>query len=108
MDRTEFLLATAGILFLAFCVGWFAHWLVAQLTRVSHDAISQLDTLSEDLQTAEEERDQAVHYLHQREAEMGNQLSQTEAELAAAMEGLRTARSEAEELRAYVERMNAS
>ncbi len=45
--------------------------------------------------------------MQQREAELTNQLSQTEAELAAAMEGLRDARREAEELRSYVERVRA-
>jgi len=39
---------------------------------------------------------------------MTNQLHQTEAELSAAMDGLRAARQEAEELRAYIERMNKS
>ena len=44
----------------------------------------------------------------QREAEITNQLSQTEAELRAAMDGLRDARQEAEELRGYIDRQNAS
>jgi hypothetical protein len=44
--------------------------------------------------------------LQQREAEMSNQMAQTEAELRAAMDGLRDARHEAEELRAYIERAN--
>ena len=39
---------------------------------------------------------------------MTNQLSQTEAELRAAMDGLREARQETEELRAYIERQNAA
>ena len=37
-----------------------------------------------------------------------NQISQTEAELKAAMGGLRDARHEAEEMRAYIERMHAN
>jgi prophage endopeptidase len=45
--------------------------------------------------------------LQQREAEITNQLSQTEAELRAAMDGLRVARQEAEEMRAYIERQSA-
>jgi len=60
-----------------------------------------------ELHEAEETRDQAITYMQQREAELTNQLSQTEAELAAAMEGLRDARREAEELRSYVERVRA-
>jgi prophage endopeptidase len=59
------------------------------------------------LHEAEETRDQAITYLQQREAEMSNQISQTEAELRAAMDGLREARREAEELRTYIERNNS-
>ncbi len=108
MNRTEFIVATAIILFVAFALGWFAHWLVHRFTRVSRADMGELDRMAQELHEAEETRDQAITYLQQREAELTNQLSQTEAELAAAMEGLREARHEAEELRGYVERMNAS
>ena len=106
MNRTEFIIATAIILFVAFCLGWFAHWLVHRFSRVSQADVDQLERMSQELHEAEETRDQAITYLQQREAELTNQLAQTEAELSAAMEGLREARHEAEELRSYVERMN--
>jgi septal ring factor EnvC (AmiA/AmiB activator) len=108
MDRTEFVITTAIILFVAFCLGWFANWLVHRFTRVSQADMDQLERMAQDLHEAEETRDQAITYLQQREAELTNQLAQTEAELAAAMEGLRDARHEAEEMRVYFERMNAS
>ena len=108
MSRTEFIMATAIILFVAFCIGWFAHWLVHRFTRVTQADVSELEKLSQELHEAEETRDQAITYLQQREAELTNQLTQAEAELSAAMEGLREARHEAEELRAYLERMNAT
>lgn len=108
MSRTEFIVATAIILFVAFCIGWFAHWLVHRFTRVTQADVSELEKLSQELHEAEETRDQAITYLQQREAELTNQLTQAEAELSAAMEGLREARHEAEELRAYLERMNAT
>ena len=107
MNRTEFIIATAVILFVAFALGWFASWLVNRFTRVTKAEIGELDRMAQSLHEAEETRDQAITYLQQREAEMTNQLSQTEAELRAAMDGLRDARQEAEELRAYVERQNA-
>lgn len=107
-SRAEFIIATAIILFVAFCIGWFAHWLVHRFTRVSQADITELERLSQELHEAEETRDQAITYLQQREAELTNQLTQSEAELSAAMEGLREARHEAEELRAYLERVNAS
>lgn len=104
MNRTEFILTTAVILFVAFALGWFANWLVHRFTRVSSADIGELDRMSQELHEAEETRDQAITYLQQREAELTNQLSQTEAELSAAMEGLRDARHEAEQLRGEMER----
>ncbi|MEP5152349.1 hypothetical protein [Planktotalea sp.] len=106
MNRTEFVIATAIILFVAFCMGWFANWLIHRFTRVSRNDVGELERMAQELHEAEETRDQAITYLQQREAELTNQLSQGEAELNAAMEGLRDARHEAEELRAYVERMH--
>lgn len=102
MTRIEFIIATAIVLFVAFCLGWFANWLVHRFTRVAQSDVDQLERMSQELHEAEETRDQAITYLQQREAELTNQLNQTEAELAAAMEGLRDARHEAEELRSYV------
>lgn len=106
MNRSEFILATAIILFVAFCVGWFASWLVNRFTRVTRADIGELDRMAQALHEAEETRDEAITYLQQRESEIGNQLSQTEAELRAAMDGLRDARREAEEMRTYIERHN--
>ena len=106
MNRTEFIVAIAAILFVAFILGWFAHWLISRFTRVSQSDVGELDKLAPSLHEAEETRDQAIAYLQQREAEMSNQMAQTEAELRAAMDGLRDARHEAEELRAYIERAN--
>lgn len=108
MNRTEFIFATAVILLIAFALGCFVTWVIHRFTRVSRADINELDKMAQALHEAEETRDQAITYLQQREAEMTNQLTQTEAELRAAMEGLREARQEAEELRAYIERANAS
>ncbi len=106
MSRTEFIIVTAVILFVAFVLGWFAHWLIHRFTRVSSSEMGELDKLAQALHEAEEQRDQAIAYFQHREAEMTNQLAQTEAELRAAMDGLRDARHEAEELRTYIERTN--
>ena len=69
--------------------------------------MSDLDTMAQQLHEAEEVRDQAITYYQQRESELINQQNQTEAELRAAMDGLREARQEAEELRAYIEKHSA-
>ncbi len=108
MDRTEFITAAALILFVAFMLGWFAYWLLHKLTRVSAADIGEIDKMAQELHDAEEARDQAIAYFQNREAELTNQLQQTEAELRAAMEGLREARHEAEELRAWIDRQNQS
>ena len=104
MNRTEFIIVTAIILFVAFALGWFAHWLVHRFTKVSGSDMNELDKMAQALHEAEEARDQAITYMQQREAELISKLHQSEAETRAAMEGLRDVREEAEELRAYIER----
>lgn len=106
MNRTEFIIATAVILFVAFSLGWFCNWLINRFTRVTKADIGELDKMAQALHEAEETRDQAITYLQQREAELTNQHAQTEAELRAAMDGLREARKEAEELRAHLDRQS--
>jgi len=69
-----------------------------QITSSRTD-IEERERLRLELEEAEETRDQAISYLQQREYELNNQLSQTEAELRAAMDGLRDARREAEDIR---------
>lgn len=108
MNRTEFVIATAIVLFVAFMLGWFANWLVHRLTRVSQADLGELDRMARSMHEAEEARDQAIAYLQAREAELTGQLHSTEAELRAAMDGLRDARAEAEELRDYIDRARAS
>ena len=106
MNRSEFIIATAIILFVAFLMGWFAHWVLGRFTRIGQGEMGDLDHMAQKLHEAEEQRDQAVAYYQQREAELTNQHNQTEAELRAAMDGLREARQEAEELRSFIERAN--
>jgi prophage endopeptidase len=106
MNRTEFIIATAVILLCAFALGWFAYWMLHRFTRVAGGDMAEMDKLAQSLHEAEETRDQAMYYMESREAELINQIAQTEAELRAAMEGLRDARQEAEEMRKYIERMH--
>ncbi len=47
MSRTEFIVTTAIILFVAFCLGWFAHWLVHRFTRVSRNDMGELDRMAQ-------------------------------------------------------------
>ena len=106
MSRTEFIIATAIVLFIAFCLGWFFKWLVHRFSRVAQNDMTELDKMAQQLHEAEEERDHVVSEYHKKELDISNKLNQTQAELEAAMEGLRTARQEAEDLRDYIERLN--
>ena len=103
MNRSEFIIAVAVILFVTFAFGWLARSLLLRFMRVSRKDVSDLDKMAEELHQAEETRDQAIAYMQNREAELSSQLAQTEAELNATMDGLRSARQEAEELRAQLE-----
>ncbi len=108
MNRTEFIIATTVILFVAYMLGWFTHWFLSRFARVSGGDMGEIDRLAQQLHDAEEARDEALVYLEAREAELTSQLAQSEAELRATMEGLRVARQETEDMRAYIERMHAA
>lgn len=103
MDRTELVIILAVILFLAFLLGWAGHLLFRRFNRVDTSNVAELDHMASALHEAEETRDEAIAYMQNREAELSGALVQTQAELAAAMDGLGEARREAAELRAYIE-----
>lgn len=107
MNRTEFVIAIAVILFVAFVLGWFASWLVHRFSRVTISDVAELEGMAQSLHDAEEQRDEAITYYQYRENELSTQLTQSQAELSAAMEGLRDARQEAGDLRKYIESLNA-
>ncbi|QDY69693.1 hypothetical protein [Qingshengfaniella alkalisoli] len=106
MDRTEFILAATILLFCAFCFGMLCHWMVTRLSRVSKAEIGELDGMAEALHEAEAQRDSALAEREATEARLRGRLAQTEAELRAAMDGLRAARAETQELQEYISRQN--
>lgn len=106
MDRTLFILVTSVILMVAFTLGWLSHWLLHRFARVQGGQMDEVDHLAQSLHEAEEARDQAILYLEHREAELESQIAQIEAELRATMDGLRAARAENEEMRAWIEKAN--
>lgn len=103
MSRSEFIAVTALILFGAFVLGWVASWLVHRLARPARADMTELDRMAQQLHEAEEARDAAVALMQERETALTGRLVGTQAELRAAMEGLRDSRSEVEELRDYIE-----
>lgn len=103
MDRTEFITATALVLFGAFVLGWFACWLIGRLTRPGHADLRELDRMAERLRRAEGDRDAQQAAREQSEADLTKRLAAVQAELDTAMDGLRESRAEIEELRDYIE-----
>ena len=95
MNREEFIISATIVLFLAFLLGWLSRWLLQRLNMVSEKDLKDLNKISAALLEAEEGNEKAKS----RELELNKKISQLEAELKAAMDGLRAARLEAEELK---------
>ncbi len=103
MNRSEFVIVTMIVLSAAFALGWFVNWLVHRFTRVTQADLGELERMAQALHEAEETRDQAIAYIHHRDDEVRRETAQLQAELRAAMEGLRDARHEAATLRHHIE-----
>ena len=95
MNREEFIISAAIVLFLTFLLGWLSRWLLQRLNMVSEKDLKDLNKISAALLEAEEDNEKAKN----REFELNKKISQLEAELGAAMDGLRAARLETEELK---------
>ena len=95
MNREEFIISAAIVLFLAFLLGWLSRWLLQRLNMASEKDLKDLNKISAALFEAEEDNEKAKS----REAVLNKKILQLEAELKAAMDGLRAARLEAEELK---------
>tara|TARA_B100001996_G_C18138914_1_gene392173 strand:- start:69 stop:380 length:312 start_codon:yes stop_codon:yes gene_type:complete len=95
MNREEFIISAAIVLFLTFLLGWLSRWLLQRLNMVSEKDLKDLNKISAALLEAEEGNEKAKN----RELELNKKISQLEAELGAAMDGLRAARLETEELK---------
>lgn len=104
MNRTEFIIATAIILFAVFLLGWLVSALLGRFSRVAPSEMDEVERLSQKLHDAEHARDRAILDLENREADLTARLSHTSSELRSAMDGLRESRAEIEELRDYIER----
>ncbi len=95
MNREEFIISAAIVLFLTFLLGWLSRWLLQRLNMVSEKDLNDLNKISAALLEAEEVNEKARN----RELELDKKISQLEAELEAAMDGLRAARLETDELK---------
>lgn len=98
MNRTELTFLVAATFMIAILIGWTLRWIFTRINQSGLNNIGSND-LAARLHTAEEERDAAFADKEAVVREVQNKLVQTEAELAAAMEGLGDARREANDLR---------
>lgn len=105
MTEQDLALLIGAALFAAFTLGWIAHWLWSLVTRRRSPEALRVEEMAADLLQAEAERDavreaKEVTETHlsteftAREQELEIKLRETEAELAATMDGLRAARQE--------------
>ncbi len=95
MNREEFIVSAAIVLFLTFLLGWLSRWLIQRLNMVSEKDLKDLNKISTALLDAEQDNEKAKN----REIDLNKKILQLEAELEAAMDGLRAARLETEDLK---------
>ena len=95
MNREEFIVSAAIVLFLTFLLGWLSRWLIQRLNMVSEKDLKDLNKISTALLKAEQDNEKAKN----REIDLNKKILQLEAELEAAMDGLRAARLETEDLK---------
>ena len=100
MDKFELTLIVAFALLVSFVIGWILSRLFRNINQNPHLEESDVNELTTTLLNVEEERDNTIAYVQNREKELANQLGQVRAELNAAMEGLGSARREVAELKA--------
>ena len=137
LDSAELTFAIAGVLLLAFWLGWLVHWIWSRLVaRALSDTerLSELATRADEAERAREQavaaREMAEKLLAEREAEMkaemekmqtrldgaieGREAALTEelrevrADAAVSMEGLRSARAQVLELEAEIEELRTA
>lgn len=110
MIYDDIIIIMSLLFFALFITGWIAHWGWTRLAAAASSRQDRADELVAELLIVEEERDRAIAERRELEialrgeAESNEQLLQTklrerEAELEAAMDGLRAARQELENLR---------
>ena len=95
MNREEFIVSAAIVLFLTFLLGWLSRWLIQRVNMVSEKDLKDLNKISTALLEAEQDNEKAKN----REIDLNKKILQLEAELEAAMDGLRAARLETEDLK---------
>ncbi|MEM8870407.1 MAG: hypothetical protein AAGB10_08360 [Pseudomonadota bacterium] len=108
MDRTELTFAASAALFAAMVVGWGLRWIYGLMNPPPPPEPLDDSEWAQYAKAWEEQRNDAYERLDEVEREMGNRLTQAQAELDAAMEALGDTRRAAQELEAEVARLTAA
>ncbi|MEO1551984.1 MAG: hypothetical protein AAFR93_16405 [Pseudomonadota bacterium] len=103
MDNAQLTWMITGALVAALLTGWVLHWIYTLLTRPQAPQTPDDAALMAAVEDAQQARTQAEARLSEVEGELTRKLSQTEAELAAAMDGLRNARMQTDALEQELE-----
>ncbi|MEM9267804.1 MAG: hypothetical protein AAGA78_02565 [Pseudomonadota bacterium] len=98
MDNTQLTWMITGALVAALLTGWVLHWVYALITRPQVAQSPDDAAVMAAMEDAQSARDAAEERLATVEQDMAKRLSQSQAELDAAMDGLRTARMRTESL----------
>ena len=104
MSRTELTLALTITFLAAVLLGWFLRWGFSRINRMSLTGAGITNDLAARLHAAEEAQAEAIRDRDRTAGQYQNRLRETEAELAAAMDGLGAARREVETLKAQLNR----
>ena len=105
MGQLELTLVVALAFFLCFLIGWILSRITMRISHVTGMDEKGISDLTDTLLETEEERDNTIAYVQNREKELVNQLGQVKAELSAAMDGLGAARREVAELKDKLKRL---
>ena len=105
MGQLELTLVVALVFFLCFLIGWVLSRITTRISHVNGMDEKGISDLTDTLLETEEERDNTIAYVQNREKELVNQLGQVKAELSAAMDGLGAARREVAELKDKLKRL---
>jgi len=105
MGQLELTLVVALAFFLCFLIGWVLSRITTRISDVNGMDEKGISDLTDTLLETEEERDNTIAYVQNREKELVNQLGQVKAELSAAMDGLGAARREVAELKDKLKRL---
>ena len=105
MNRTELTVLVASTFMVAILIGWILRWLYSRIGQAGLNAGTASNELAARLQEAEIARDEAFKERDETLGEMKRKLVQTEAELSAAMDGLATARRDADAIRRELNEM---